>query len=98
MGAIEYSKALMWRISEEMFYNWQFYLGPDRRINRIRAVQQALDGRVAPVYLEVGVSQGFAFRRIAAGQKIAVDPEFKLSARSRRLATAKARVARSVDS
>jgi hypothetical protein len=61
-------------------------------VNRIKAVQQALDGRVKPVYLEIGVSRGAAFRRITADEKIAVDPAFKLSARSRRrLADAKAR-------
>ena len=60
-------------------------------MNRIKAVQRALDGRVRPVYLEIGVSRGFAFRRISADEKIAVDPAFKLSARSRRLADAKAR-------
>jgi Methyltransferase domain len=63
----------------------------DRRVNRIKAVQRALDTRVKPVYLEIGVSHGFAFRRIVADQKIAVDPAFKLSARSRRLADEKAR-------
>ena len=47
--------------------------------NRIRAVQRALDRRVNPVYLEIGVSKGQAFRRIRADQKIAVDPAFKLS-------------------
>ena len=61
----------------------------DRRVNRIKAVQRALDTRVKPVYLEIGVSRGFAFRRIVADQKIAVDPAFKLSARSRRLADEK---------
>jgi hypothetical protein len=60
-------------------------------VNRIKAVQQALDGSLKPVYLEIGVSHGFAFRRITADEKIAVDPAFKLSARSRRLADAKAR-------
>lgn len=60
--------------------------------NRIRAVQQALDGRVKPVYLEIGVSKGQAFRRIGADEKIAVDPAFKLSDRTRQLADAKARV------
>jgi hypothetical protein len=60
-------------------------------VNRIKAVQQALDGRVKPVYLEIGVSRGTAFRRITADEKIAVDPAFKLSARSRRLADVKAR-------
>jgi Methyltransferase domain len=60
-------------------------------VNRIRAVQRALDGRVKPVYLEVGVSHGFAFRRIRADEKIAVDPAFKLSERSRRIADAMAR-------
>jgi Methyltransferase domain len=63
----------------------------DCRVNRIKVVQQALDGRVKRVYLEIGVSRGVAFRRIAADEKIAVDPAFKLSARSRRLADAKAR-------
>jgi SAM-dependent methyltransferase len=81
----------MWRISEEIWNNGQFYLGEDRRVNRIRAVQQALDGRGARIYLEIGASHGFAFRRITADEKIAVDPAFLLSARSRRLADAKAR-------
>jgi hypothetical protein len=60
-------------------------------VNRIKAVQQALEGRLKPVYLEIGVSGGAAFRRITAAEKIAVDPAFTLSARSRRLADAKAR-------
>jgi hypothetical protein len=60
-------------------------------VNRIKAVQRALDKRLKPVYLEIGVSRGFAFRRIVADQKIAVDPAFKLSARTRRLADEKAR-------
>jgi hypothetical protein len=59
-------------------------------MNRIKAVQRALNGRVKRVYLEIGVSRGVAFRRITADEKIAVDPAFKLSARSRRLADAKA--------
>lgn len=59
--------------------------------NRIRAVQRALEGRVNPVYLEIGVSKGQAFRRIRADEKIAVDPAFKLSERTRRMANAKAR-------
>ena len=61
-------------------------------MNRIRAVQRALDGRVDPVYLEIGVSKGQAFRRISADEKIAVDPALKLSEQSRRLADSKARV------
>ena len=60
-------------------------------MNRTKAVQQALDGRARRVYLEIGVSRGMTFRRITADEKIAVDPAFKLSARSRRLADAKAR-------
>ena len=60
-------------------------------MNRIKAVQRALDGRVKRVYMEIGVSHGDAFRRISADEKIAVDPAFKLSARFRRLADAKAR-------
>jgi predicted O-methyltransferase YrrM len=60
-------------------------------VNRIKAAQQALDKRVKPAYLEIGVSHGYALRRIRADEKIAVDPAFKLSARSRRLADAKAR-------
>lgn len=62
-------------------------------MNRIKAVQQALDGRARRVYLEIGVCRGVAFRHITADEKIAVDPAFKLSARSRRLADAKARAA-----
>lgn len=60
-------------------------------VNRIRAVQRALAGRTDPVYLEIGVSRGQAFQRIAADVKIAVDPAFKLSARTRALADAKGR-------
>ena len=60
-------------------------------MNRIKAVQQALDGRARRVYLEIGVCRGVAFRHITADEKIAVDPAFKLSARARRLADAKAR-------
>jgi hypothetical protein len=60
-------------------------------VNRSKAVQQALDGRMKRVYLEIGVKRGAAFRRITADEKIAVDPAFKLSVRSRRLADAKAR-------
>jgi hypothetical protein len=59
-------------------------------MNRIKAVQRALHGRVKPAYLEIGVSRGAAFRRIGADEKIAVDPAFKLSPRSRRLADVKA--------
>lgn len=59
--------------------------------NRIKAAQRVLDGRANSVYLEIGVSKGLAFRRISADVKIAVDPAFKLSERSRSLADAKAR-------
>src|SRR3979490_823333 len=60
-------------------------------MNRVTAVRQALDGRVNRVYLEIGVSRGLAFRHITADEKIGVDPAFKLSARSRRLADPTAR-------
>jgi hypothetical protein len=60
-------------------------------LNRIKAVQRALEGRVDPVYLEIGVSKGLAFRQIAAAEKIAVDPAFRLSEHSRALADAKGR-------
>ena len=59
-------------------------------MNRIKVVQQALDGRMNRVYLEIGVEYGRAFRRITADEKIAVDPAFKPSARSRSLADVKA--------
>jgi hypothetical protein len=59
-------------------------------MNRIKAVQRALDSRSTRVYLEIGVARGSAFRRITAQEKIAVDPAFKLSARTRRRADAKA--------
>ena len=61
-------------------------------LNRIKAVQRALDGRVNSNYLEIGVSKGQAFRHISAGEKIAVDPAFKLSESSRAQADAKARI------
>jgi SAM-dependent methyltransferase len=61
-------------------------------VNRIRAVRRALGMRSKPVYLEIGVSRGQAFQRISADVKIAVDPAFRLSARTRELADAKARV------
>jgi Methyltransferase domain len=60
-------------------------------MNRIRAVQRALEGRVNPVYLEIGVSRGQAFQRISADVKIAVDPAFRLTERTRELADAKGR-------
>jgi Methyltransferase domain len=60
-------------------------------VNRVKVVQHALEGRARRVYLEIGVSRGVAFRRITADEKIAVDPTFKLSARARKLADAKAR-------
>jgi len=60
-------------------------------MNRIRAVQRALAGRENPVYLEIGVSRGQAFQRISADVKIAVDPAFRLSGRTRELADANAR-------
>jgi hypothetical protein len=60
-------------------------------MNRIRAVQRALDGRANPVYLEIGVSRGQAFQKISADVKIAVDPAFKMSERTRELADAKGR-------
>lgn len=55
-------------------------------VNRIEAVQLALQNRTNPLYLEIGVQYGKAFRRIAAAEKIAVDPRFRLSQRSRRRA------------
>ncbi|KUH80892.1 MULTISPECIES: class I SAM-dependent methyltransferase [unclassified Mycobacterium] len=60
-------------------------------MNRIEAVQLALDQRASRVYLEIGVNQGMAFRCITTDEKIAVDPVFKMSARSRELSDAKAR-------
>jgi SAM-dependent methyltransferase len=60
-------------------------------LNRIKAVQRALEGRVNPVYLEIGVSKGLAFRQISAAEKIAVDPAFRLSPETRAQADAKAR-------
>lgn len=59
-------------------------------MNRIKAVQRALDGRQRRVYLEIGVSSGKAFRHIVAEEKIAVDPALALSARTRKRAAAKA--------
>lgn len=59
-------------------------------MNRIKAVQRALDVRKQRVYLEIGVSSGKAFRHIAAEEKIAVDPAMALSARTRRRAAAEA--------
>lgn len=61
-------------------------------VNRIRAVQQALAMRSNPVYLEIGVSRGQAFQRISADIKIAVDPAFRLTERTRQAADAKGRV------
>lgn len=58
-------------------------------MNRINAVRQALDGRANSVYLEIGVKRGWAFKRITAGEKIAVDPALRLSGRTRRQAEAK---------
>ncbi len=69
------------------WHGW--YVGD--QFNRIKTVRQALEGRQKPVYLEIGVSRGYAFRRFSADEKIAVDPEFKLSKRSRRIAESQAR-------
>lgn len=60
-------------------------------MNRTKAVRQALEGRTKPVYLEIGVKKGAAFRRITADEKIAVDPALMLSERSRKRADTKAR-------
>jgi hypothetical protein len=60
-------------------------------VNRIKIVQEALRRRAKPLYLEIGVSHGLAFQRISADEKIAVDPAFRISARSRKLAESKAR-------
>ncbi|OBA84266.1 biotin carboxyl carrier protein [Mycobacterium sp. 1164966.3] len=60
-------------------------------MKRLDVIRQALEGRKQSVYLEIGVEYGRVFRRIAADEKIAVDPAFKLSARSRRRAGAQAR-------
>ena len=60
-------------------------------LNRIKAVQRALEGRANPVYLEIGVSKGLAFRQISAAEKIAVDPAFRLSPEIRAQADAKGR-------
>src|SRR5262245_58372093 len=59
-------------------------------MNRIKAVKRALHGRTRPVYLEIGVKRGAAFRRISADTKIAVDPAFRISPRTRNSADAKA--------
>lgn len=61
-------------------------------VNRIRAVQRALEGRLRPVYLEIGVSRGQAFQKIGADEKIAVDPAFRIPQRTREIADSKARV------
>lgn len=63
-------------------------------VNRIKAVKQALRNRTNPVYLEIGVSKGQAFGRIAADVKFAVDPAFRLTERTREQADAKGRVTR----
>jgi hypothetical protein len=61
-------------------------------VNRIRAVQRALEGRLRPVYLEIGVSRGQAFQKIGADEKIAVDPAFRIPERTREIADSKGRV------
>ncbi len=63
-------------------------------VNRIKAVQQALAARPNPVYLEIGVSRGQAFQKISADVKLAVDPAFNMSERTRELANAKGRTTR----
>ncbi|GAT10425.1 class I SAM-dependent methyltransferase [Mycolicibacterium novocastrense] len=60
-------------------------------MNRKKVVRRALDGRPNPVYLEIGVKRGAAFRGVTADQKIAVDPAFRIPPLYRRLAEAKAR-------
>jgi SAM-dependent methyltransferase len=69
------------------WHGW--YVGD--QFTRIKTVRRALEGRQQPVYLEIGVSRGYAFRRFCADVKIAVDPKLKLSKRSRRIAEKQAR-------
>lgn len=59
-------------------------------VNRVKAVQRALDRRQRRVYLEIGISIGKAFRRIVAEEKIAVDPAMVISARNRKRAASMA--------
>lgn len=59
-------------------------------MNRIEAVRQALNPRSRRIYLEIGVSQGKAFRAVTAEEKIAVDPAFAISERDRERAAAAA--------
>ena len=60
-------------------------------MNRIKAVQHALQHRGSRIYLEIGVWRGAAFQRIAADEKIAVDPSLRISARTRTRADENAR-------
>ena len=62
------------------------------RLNRIKGVKRALAGRTTPVYLEIGVSKGQAFRQIVADEKIAVDPAFRISKECREQADAGGRI------
>ncbi len=42
-------------------------------MNRIKVAQHALNGRVKPVYPEIGVSRGVAFRRMTADESDSPD-------------------------
>jgi hypothetical protein len=55
-------------------------------ITRDAVLQGLLSLFAAPRYLEIGVSQGSTFHKVAARQKVAVDPEFRFDVEAARRA------------
>ena len=52
-------------------------------MNKINVIQKIIDKKKARTYLEIGVSQGVSFMPIKARHKIAVDPKFAITRKSR---------------
>ena len=52
-------------------------------MNREIVIQKIIDSIKAKRYLEIGVFQGTTFQKIRCSRKVAVDPQFKISLRSK---------------
>lgn len=55
------------------------FLGLPEMLNRIKIIQRLIRASGAKNYLEIGVNTGACFLRVRAGNKIAVDPSFKIA-------------------
>jgi len=52
-------------------------------MNRTEVIQKIIDRKKTHTYLEIGVDEGTSFMPIKAGHKIAVDPQFAITWKSR---------------